>query len=213
MMQWVPTANGTVQDEKELFRAFSDVFPHATMWWQLYGGCALLVGTRQPFQLDYGKLKAHFDEGRVRQDMALSQIRDVDHLLSFFVFDEKAFADFVKDARPTSDDHTVLDFTMPRYVGSGFGLGQFNMKVFGTGGSNPFQLTSERRTMYLAQRRSIVPYLTNLGGESPQAIATRIEQRRDLPFVHRIFQEAEWKQMRADGTIPALSGVVAATRP
>jgi len=204
MMQWVPTANGPIEAEKELFRAFSDVFPHATMWWQLYGGCALLIGTKQPFHVDYRKLKAHLDEGRVRQDMALSQIRDVDHLLSFFVFDEEAFAGFVKDAEPTSDDRTVLDFTMPRYVGSGYGLGQFNMKVFGVGGSHPIQLTVERRAMYLAQRRSIVPYLTNLGDDSPEAIAQRIEQRRDLPLVHRTFTEEQWRRLRADGTVPGM---------
>jgi hypothetical protein len=136
--------------------------------------------------------------------MALSQIRDVDHLLSFFVFDEEAFAGFVKDAEPTSDDRTVLDFTMPRYVGSGYGLGQFNMKVFGVGGSHPIQLTVERRAMYLAQRRSIVPYLTNLGDDSPEAIAQRIEQRRDLPLVHRTFTEEQWRRLRADGTVPGM---------
>ncbi|MFN2377069.1 MAG: fused MFS/spermidine synthase, partial [Candidatus Binatia bacterium] len=38
MMQWIPTANGPIEGEKELFRAFSDVFPHSTMWWQLDGG-------------------------------------------------------------------------------------------------------------------------------------------------------------------------------
>jgi hypothetical protein len=53
---------------------------HSTMWGQLGGGCALLIGTKQPLLLDYQKLKTHFVEGRVQQDMALSQVRDVDHL-------------------------------------------------------------------------------------------------------------------------------------
>jgi len=205
MMQWVPTANGPVEGEKELFRAFSDVFPHSTMWWQLDGGCALLIGSRQPLRFDYQKLKAHFAEGRVGQDMALSQVRDVDHLLSFFVFDEEAFGEFVQGARPTTDDHTMLDFSMPRYAGSGFGLGQFNTKVHGEGGTNPFQLANARRAEYMAQRRSVLPYLTNPGADSLEAIGARIEASRNHPFVRRFFLEEEWKRLRADGSMPDMT--------
>lgn len=204
MMQWVPTANGPIEGEKEMFRAFSDVFPHATMWWQLDGACALLVGTKQPLTIDYRRLAAHMQEGRVRQDMALSQVRDVDHLLSFFVFDEKGFADFVRDARPTTDDHTMLDFSMPRYVGSGFGLGQFNRKVVGEG-LNPFLVANQRRSTYFEHRRPVVPSLTNLGQDSPEAIQTRIDQRRDLPFERRFFQAEEWKRMRVEGALPSMA--------
>jgi len=203
LMQWIPTANGPIEGEKEMFRAFSDVFPHSTMWWQLGGGCALLIGTKDPLRIDYQRLQAHMKEGRVKQDMALSQVRDVDHLLSFFVFDEAAFADFVKNSRPTTDDHTVLDFSMPRYVGSGFGLGQFSRKVRGDG-RNPFLVANERRKEYVAQSRSVLPYLTNLGSETPEAIAARIAERRKLPIERRYFVEEEWKKMRADGSLPSM---------
>ncbi|MFN2375614.1 MAG: spermidine synthase, partial [Candidatus Binatia bacterium] len=201
MMQWVPTANGPIESEKELFRAFSDVFPHSTMWWQLDAGCALLVGTREPLTIDYQKLRRHLEEPRVRQDMALSRVRDVNHLLSFFVFDEKAFAEFVKDARPTRDDHTVLDFTMPRYAGSGFGLGQFNRKVRDEG-RDPFVFALQRRKFYLDQRRSVLPLLTNLGDASPQSVQADIEKSRDLPTTTRMYNEADWRRMREEGTIP-----------
>jgi spermidine synthase len=205
MMQWIPTANGPIEGEKELFRAFHDVFPYSTMWWQLDGGCALLIGSKNQITIDYQKLAAHFEEGRVKQDMLLSQVRSVDHLLSFFVFDEKAFADFVAGAQPTTDDLTMLDFSMPRYAGSGFGLGQFNSKVVGEGGRNPFLLANQRRSEYLSLRRPVLPYLTNTGPDTPEAIGARIEQSRDLPFVRRFFQEAEWKKMRADGSIPDMT--------
>ena len=198
MMQWIPTANAPLDDERRLFRAFSDVFSHSTMWWQLNGGCALLIGTRQPLRVDYRRLQAHIAEPRVRQDMDLSQVRDADHLLSFFRFDEAAFADFVRGTSPTTDDRTVLDFSMPRYGGSGFGLGQFNVKVQDAG-RNPFMFVGQRKREYEAMQRSVMPYLTNLGGEAPEAIAARIESAKNLPIKTRWFGEAEWRSLRIGG--------------
>jgi len=199
MMQWIPTANAPLNDERRLFRAFSDVFAHSTMWWQLDGGCALLIGTREPLRLDYQKLKAHMAEPRVRQDMQLSQVRDVDHLLSFFRMDEAAFADFVRDASPTTDDRTVLDFSMPRYGGSGFGLGQFNIKVHDAAGWNPFVFVEQRKRQYEALARPVLPYLTNLGGEAPEAIAARIENAKNFKIERHWFLEAEWRKLRSSG--------------
>lgn len=211
MMQWIPTANAPLDDERRLFRAFSDVFPHSTMWWQLDGGCALLIGTREPLRIDYQRLREHMAEPRVRQDMQLSQVRDADHLLSFFRFDEAAFADFVRDASPTTDDRTVLDFSMPRYGGSGFGLGQFNLKVQDAG-RNPFVFVEQRKREYQTLQRSVVPYLTNLGGETPEAIAARIESAKGLPINRRWFVEADWRRLRSEGSAPAALSSPAAAK-
>lgn len=212
MMQWIPSANGSEKDEKELFRAFSDVFPHATMWWQTNSGCALLLGSREPLKIDYQRLRQHFEEPRVKQDMILSDVRGVDHFLSLFIFDDDAYQEFVKDARPTRDDHTVLDFSMPKYAGSGFGLGQFNQKVK-EGEFSPGHFVQERRQAYADLHRSVVPYLVNLGTDTPEQIEARIEKTRGLGFRMNRFLEGEWKKMRADGTLPASWGKPGAPRP
>jgi spermidine synthase len=193
MMQWIPVGESPLQEERMLFRAFSDVFPHATAWRQLDGGCMLLIGTKRPLAIDYLRLKEKMQRARVRRDLELSQVRDVDHLLSFFVFDEAAFAEFVHDAPPVTDDRTVLDFSMPRYLGSGFGLGVFNLQAR-EGGRNPFHVTVERKTYYFEHRRSVVPYLTNLGADTPEAIAARIEARMATPITHPRIAEADWRR-------------------
>jgi spermidine synthase len=202
VMQWLPVGNAALDDERMMFRAFWDVFPHATTWWQLRSGCALLVGTRAPLRIDYQRLRRHItEEARVRQDMALSQVRDVDHLLSWFVFDEAAFADFVRDVRPTTDDHTVVDFSIPRFGGSGFGLGQFTAPIQ-VGGVSALGVVAQREKFYLDQRRSVVPLLFDLGGDAPEAVAERIERSRALGTRARWYTEAEWRRMRADGRTP-----------
>ncbi|MFT4572316.1 MAG: spermidine synthase [Hyphomicrobiaceae bacterium] len=192
MMQWIPTANAPLEDEKRLFRSFSEVFPETTMWWQLTGGTALLVGTREPQVIDYQALRKHMQEPRVARDMKLSRVRDADHFLSFFVLDDEAFDEFVADSEPTTDDMTVLDFSMPRYGGSGFGLGQFNLEARGEK-RNPFHFVRERKQLYFSMRRPIVPYLTNLQGESPDAIAARIVEARKVLLKALPISEEDWK--------------------
>lgn len=202
IMQWIPTANAPLETERDLFRAFHDVFPHSTMWWQLSGGCALLIGSRQPLAIDYQKLKRRFQEPRVRQDLNLAQLRDVDDFLSNFVFDEATFAAFVKDATATTDDNTVLDFTMPRYAGSGFGRGQFAMNV-NDNGQTPGTLVNARRQEYLAMRKSPVPYLTNLGDESADVVAARIETASKRLMVPPPLSRQEWERMRKNANLPS----------
>lgn len=202
MMQWIPTGQAPMDEERHLFGAFAAVFPHRTMWWQLSGGTVLLVGSREPLRIDYQRLRAHFAEPAVARDMALSQVRDVDHLLSFFMFDDAAFAEFVRGVTPTTDDRTVVDFTMPRYVGSGFGLGQFNPNIQNAGGQNPFSIVRERKLAYEALRRPVTPLLTNLGDERPETVAARIEERRSLPFTAKWYSEADWPK-RPDGRAAA----------
>lgn len=201
IVQWLPTGNASLEDERRMFRAFWDVFPHASMWWQLNSGCALLVGTQQPLRIDYQGLKAHMGEGRVRQDLALSQVRDVDHFLSFHIFDEVAFAEFVRDSVPTTDNHTVIDFSIPRFAGSGFGLGQYNAPVE-VEGRSPFRIVADRQNYYLARRSSVVPYLTNLGDEAPATLAQRIAASASMPNPRKWYTETEWRQMRANGKPP-----------
>jgi spermidine synthase len=193
MMQWIPTGASPIEQERMLFRAFSDVFPHVTVWRQLNSGCLLLIGTRAPLTIDYQRLRARMAEPRVRRDMDLSGVRDADHLLSFLIFDEPGLAAFVRDATPVTDDRTVLDFTIPRYLGSGFGLGSWNVRAQ-RDGRNPFGEAMLRMNFYVKQRRSALPLLTNLGGEAPQAIGRRIAASAIIRIPLDYVPEAKWRR-------------------
>ena len=133
------------------------------------------------------------DAPRIRRDMELSGVRDADHLLAFFVFDERAVADFVRDAVPVTDDRTVLDFTIPRYLGSGFGLGSWNTRAQ-VDGRDPFGEAMIRMSYYAENRRHVVPLLTNLGGEQPEAIARLIAERSRIQLPSEWIPEAQWRR-------------------
>jgi hypothetical protein len=176
------------------FRAFYDVFPNATAWRLLEGGPVLMIGSQQPLTIDYQRLKARMREPRVHRDLELSGVADVDHLLALFVFDNDAFRDFALGAPPITDDRTVLDFSMPRYIGTGFGLGTFNRNVQ-QDGQGPFGAIMQRGQYYYDHRSSVIPLLRNLAGEDPAAIDARINaQARPImpqqPFVAR----SDWRR-------------------
>jgi hypothetical protein len=63
----------------------------------------------------------------------------------------------------------------------------------------PFGVSGEREAYYLNQRRSVVPYLVNLGNDTPEAIEKRIADSVRLTVWLGRFTEAEWRAMRADG--------------
>ena len=41
--QCIPTGEAPFDEERMLFRAFADVFPYVSVWWQLNSGCALVI--------------------------------------------------------------------------------------------------------------------------------------------------------------------------
>jgi hypothetical protein len=68
-----------------------------------------------------------------------------------------------------------------------------------TGDGKPFGVAAERQAYYLSRKRSVVPYLVNLGDETPEAVEKRIAESARLPLALRPFAEAEWRAMGADG--------------
>jgi spermidine synthase len=176
MLQWIPYAEAPLDEERMLFRAFYDVFPEATAWRLREGGPILFIGTKRPLRIDYQRLRERITHGRVGEDMKLIKLDDVDHLLALFLFDSKAFRDFSLPAAPVTEDRTVLDFSMPRYVGSGYGFAPFTGFV-NFGDHLPLHAIAERTRWYFDHRSSVVPLLFNLGGEDPAAIQARIDAR------------------------------------
>ncbi len=78
------------------------------------------------------------------------------------------------------------------------------LRQFDDGPSAPELLgvVAQREKFYLDQRRSVVPLLFDLGGDTPEAVAARIERSRAFGFPRRWYTEAEWRRIRADGRAP-----------
>lgn len=147
-----------------------------------------------PLVIDYQRLVARMRQPLIARDLELIGVKDADHLLSFFVFDEQAFADFVRSVSPVTDDRTLLDFTIPRNLGSGFGLGTWNTKATTEGGRNPWHEAFAREKFYRDSRRSPVSLLTNLGSDSSETVKERIAERSRVVLPQGVIRQADWKR-------------------
>jgi hypothetical protein len=146
-----------------------------------------------PLTIDYQRLAARMRAPAVARDLELIGVKNPDRLLSFLVFDEPAVAEFVRDVAPVTDDRTLLDFSIPRSLGSGFGLGTWNTKAT-TAGRNPWNEAFERERYYREHRSSAVPLLRNLGGDTPETVRARIAQEATIPLPHGGVRRVDWKR-------------------
>ncbi len=196
-VQWLPVGQGALNDEKMLFRAFQDVFPETTIWLQLAGGPILLVGTKQPLRIDYQLLKEKLTRPLTRKDLSVAQIHDAEDLLSLFIFGPETLSKILEGVAPVTEDRTVLDFSMPRYLGSGFGMGMFTRNARLEDGTGTRKITRQHIDFYWDQRRSVMPFLTNYDPDEREVMDRRIRER-PIPSINpkttRIMSKAEWER-------------------
>lgn len=107
--QWIPLHS---QGEKEVamhFKTFQSVFPHAIAWMSVANEF-LIIGSDQPIELDFEKLKQRLDEPVVQKAMAEIEIENAYSFLSnvWFLEDEiKAVAEGYADI---TDNRPVIEF-------------------------------------------------------------------------------------------------------
>jgi len=196
-VQWMPSGNGDMVAEQMLLRAFHEVFPHGTIWIQLTRESPILaVGTKRPLQIDFQLLNEKMNRPRVEEDLRLASIRTAVDLLSMFLFGPDELAEYVKDVHPVTDDKTVVDFTMPKDLASGFGLFPIYMlEQFGVGAF--LSANEENVVRLIGMKTSILPYLTNLGAARPQRLEQRILEK-PLPKINMVgtslMKESDWNR-------------------
>lgn len=159
MLQWLPTVQTSKDDRARLIRAFADAFPHTTVWQQLTSASLLLVGTVEPLAIDLDALERRLQADNMRKDVQTMGVHNALGFLSFFLLDDASTRKLVSAYEPVRDDRTVVDYSMPRFIGSGFGFSPF-IYAIGNQAANPFTVVNERLAEYRswgAPASSIVP--------------------------------------------------------
>ncbi len=197
-MHWIPTGEGPLEQEKMLFRSFYEVFPEGTVWRQLtWVGPTLLISGKQPLRLDYTRVQEKMSAPRIRRDMEFCQLHTPEDIFAMFLFGPPELAKFVEGIPPVVDDRTVLDYSMPRDLGSGFGLGIFTNKVSNSG-RIPYTEIFQRNVVYNAQKVSCMPYLIHYPVDQHDAIEQAILNKK-LPNKNftKPISESDWKKLSA----------------
>jgi spermidine synthase len=129
LCQWLPIAEMNEYEMRMMVRAFTNVFPETTMWREgvNIGAPLLLVGTKRPLRIDAETLAARMRGEAVHDDLTRIGIGDPAKLFELFIAGKEGTQRWVGDVPPVTDDRTVVDFTTPRTVYSGFGFGYFRL--------------------------------------------------------------------------------------
>jgi spermidine synthase len=175
MVQWLPTIQLSEVDRGRLIRAFTEAFPHVTVWQQLITTSLLLVGTLEPLTIDVDELARRLQSEAMARDVAVMNLdrskaarsfsetaadgsepprpsratgREMAYtFLSFFLLGDEATRALVADYEPVRDDRTLVDYSIPRFVGSGFGFSLYTYAI-GSADENPTRVMRERMAEY-----------------------------------------------------------------
>ena len=118
-LQWLQTYDVDSQTIRTIYATICSVFPHVETW-QTDVGDLLLVGTRNPIEYDFDRLR-----GRVAQEPFRSalthawRVESLEGFLSHFVArDSLARAIAQHETHKNTDDRTLIEFGFARGLGS-----------------------------------------------------------------------------------------------
>jgi hypothetical protein len=129
LCQWLPIAEMTEPEMRMLVQAFRTVFPETTMWKEghLFAAPLLLVGSKHPLTIDVAALTRRMQPEEMQKDLGRLGMGDPEHLFQLFLAGPEGTRRWVGDSPSVTDDRTVVDFSTPRSVYSGFGFGYFRV--------------------------------------------------------------------------------------
>ena len=114
--QWVQLYELDPEDLRMILREFQEKFPEISVW--NTGGDLILIGTRQPQQLDISRVKRLMDSDPtiaydLRDYLGMSKPEGI---LAYYVMSTDGVREFAQTDRRNSDDHPLLEFHAPRQL-------------------------------------------------------------------------------------------------
>lgn len=157
-VQWVPFHLLSEREAKMIIRTFQAVFPETTLWFTPIRQHYILLGTKQPLEIDVERLRRGMARPPVRAAMASLDVRSEVDFLNAFIMGPEQLAEYVGDGHLNTDDRPFLEFTpaLAFFISDAFRI---------------------RHLVAIRQEReSVVPFLTNLG-ENADSLTARLERR------------------------------------
>lgn len=113
-VQWMPMYNISLESFDVAFRTFVSVFPNTSFWY--VRGHGLLVGTADPFAIDYPALAARFTDPKVSEDFASIEMKSPEDFLGTLLMDTAHVVRYLArngDRTLNTDDNAYLEYQTP----------------------------------------------------------------------------------------------------
>ena len=107
--QWLPLPTQNDEDTRSLVRSFIDVFPFASLWsTELHE--TLLVGSRQPIELDVARITARFAQPQMSAALDAVGVASPASLIATWLTDRDGLTRYAGDAAPVTDDRPRIEY-------------------------------------------------------------------------------------------------------
>lgn len=196
---WINIALTPMEDTRAVARTIASVFPHVSIWRSPRFYSWVINGSETPMELDLARLSEHLGNETLRSDITLvpTDPLTVYDFLSCFVMSGSELEAYVGEGALVVDNHTRLDFTVPRSREAYFGLTNSTTDYF-----LGDLITAEDDIPRQAQRRNIrkmydlttpvFPYLTGVGAEGfdRAEVERRLQEAAEkLPWIPEKLQK------------------------
>jgi len=111
---WLQAYRMRPQEFEVVIRTFGKVFPNMTMWESNPGVDYLLIGKKEPFNIDFSDIKRRMKYPEVNADLKRIDSDDVARLFSFFFMDSASLEQVSLGAEAQNDDRLQLEYRSPR---------------------------------------------------------------------------------------------------
>jgi spermidine synthase len=107
--QWLPSNNLPEREFKQLIRSFQLVFPQTSVWY-VNPGHLLLVGTDDPFSINYERLSSRCMHPAVQKKLGAVYLNNPLVVAGLCLLDEKQVAAYTGNVSPHTDDRPCAEF-------------------------------------------------------------------------------------------------------
>lgn len=121
-LQWIPLLGLSEKNRGHLLRAFAEAFPAVSIWQQLESPVLLLIGTERPLRLDLDAIQRRLAAPRLARDLEIMATPNAEVFLSYFLLGDASTRRLAAPYEPVRDDRTIIDYSMPSQIDTGFGL-------------------------------------------------------------------------------------------
>ena len=185
---WFNGVMTPTEDIRAVVRTAIAAFPYVSVWTGPYGYAWIVNGSLVPHDPDLLVLRRHFQNKVVRRDLATIGISNPFHFLRYFVMSGRELKEWAGNGPLVVDDHTILDFTVPRARDSSFGIANYNTDNWLANyfeadfESDAISDTYRRKVLELSRyRRPVLPHVQSMNeaGYTRDDVRERIRDARN----------------------------------
>jgi spermidine synthase len=181
-VQWLPYHQVDNVSLKMIARTFQHVYPHATVWLNRFKGYTVLMGTREPLQIDLARLQTHFRTPAIQRDLAEVHVATPWQFLESF---------------------TMRSDTLRRYTAGSTRLNSYNhpyVEFYGVSWHDPVEENLAELARFADDVTPLLAFPSTYPLDQQQRIRERLAvQRRISRHIFRGYL-ANWRRQLQEGT-------------